>query len=49
MIVSGLVYLDDALKAEGEAQGGGDVGNSSASGIGDAVCRRCGDDVGITA
>ena len=48
LIVSDLVYLDDAPKGEdGRSREEGTSGNGPASGVGDAVCRRCGGGVDI--
>ena len=42
LIVSDMVYLDDAPKGEdGRSREEGTTGNGPASGVGDAVCRRC--------
>ena len=42
LIVSDMVYLDDAPKGEdGRPREEGTTGNGPASGVGDAVCRRC--------
>ena len=41
LIASDLVYLDDAPK-RWQAQGRGNVRNGPTSGVGDAVCKRCG-------
>ena len=48
LIVSDLVYLDDAPKGEdGRPREEGTSGNGPASGVGDAVWRRCGGGVAI--
>ena len=48
LIVSDLMYLDDAPKGEdGRFREEGTSGNGPASGVGDAVCGRCGGGVDI--